>query len=192
MKTLDEIYAAALAVDPVSYRVGNEKFERFVQCATPVAVTGMIDEIRSLRQKLEAAEDENKEYAKQHEQDTKTIFKLSKESDELQQAISEAREQKPVAYIRLSENCNEIVVPKSQLDHLEENWKWIKKLWAGADPLYRHPVPAMPIPADHSEDIAKLNHVLKMNRDCMTTTGVVYIEQVIASLSPQSEVKPSC
>jgi multidrug efflux pump subunit AcrA (membrane-fusion protein) len=50
MKDLDEIYAAALDCDPVVYQVGNAKFERFVQAATPVAVGAMIEEIRSLRE----------------------------------------------------------------------------------------------------------------------------------------------
>jgi regulator of replication initiation timing len=50
MKDLDQIYAAALDCDPASYQAGNEKFERFVRAATPVAVGAMIEEIRSLRE----------------------------------------------------------------------------------------------------------------------------------------------
>jgi hypothetical protein len=54
MKDLDEIYADALNCDPASYQAGNAKFERFVQAATPVAVGAMIEEMRSLREKVAA------------------------------------------------------------------------------------------------------------------------------------------
>jgi len=65
MKDLDQIYAAALDCDPASYQAGNEKFERFVRAATPVAVGAMIEEIRVLRQKLEAAESALREVREQ-------------------------------------------------------------------------------------------------------------------------------
>ncbi len=37
---------------------------------------------------------------------------------------------------------------------------------------------------DIEKILGKLNHVLKMNRDVMTGTGVVYIEEVCRMLSP--------
>jgi len=55
---LDKIYQAALLVKPQDFTAGNEKFEAFVKLANTQAVCRMIDEIKQLRQKLQAAEAE--------------------------------------------------------------------------------------------------------------------------------------
>lgn len=159
MKTLDEIYAAALAVDPVSYRVGNEKFERFVKCATPVAVTGMIDEIRSIRQQLEAAQAELDIKNRAFENAQKLISAKDEqlndkrsENERLQSIIKKALEQEPIAYqygFEGDESWNGWTTCS------RERYEYVltdAKQWQHGyrvRKLYAHP----PIHADHSEDV---------------------------------------
>ncbi len=167
MKDLDQIYAAALDCDPASYQAGNAKFERFVQAATPVAVGEMIDEIRSLRENLAKAESElcNRKMIIEQERNKRIALEL--DNEQLNTAIRESREHKPVHWRAIISDADKARQTDLRRHIVGFTTLWDAEGWVASErdfggwsyniePLFAAPVPAMPVQDDKIKDALKL------------------------------------
>ncbi len=153
---LDKIYAAALLVEPKDFQSGNAKFEHFVKLANPNAVCRLIDEIKQLSQKLNASEADNL-MAKNQLTNLRATLRIKESAlTNAEKAIREAQEQKPDGWLHkayatssiITSEVKNLLLDSNQYQVLKGRELVIDKSENYTIPLYRAPVPAMPIQDD--------------------------------------------